>query len=88
MLSDTTVEETAASDRPEGCYWYADSELFNNVNPYNEGNGAEMSGAGEDEKRLPICSSFEPAGRLGTASSTNLAVRSGLPFGRRFHWMA
>jgi len=77
MLSDTTAAVTAELERPEGCYWYADSELFTNVNAYSEGNGAEMSGPGEDETRLPICSSSEPASRLGTGTTSNLAVRPG-----------
>jgi len=52
-LADTTVETTAGTPRPEGCYWYMNSELFMAVNSANKGKGAETSEP--TLTRHPIC---------------------------------
>ena len=50
-LSDITVSNTQGTPRPEGCYFFKNSQLWMSVNAANKGNGA---GDAQDE-RQPIC---------------------------------
>lgn len=76
-LGDTSVTVTGASDRPEGCYYYRDAELWLGINPDNEGYGVETSSSPPIGSRMPICSS-QPQGVRWAVSSTNGVERNAM----------
>lgn len=74
-LSDMTATSTGAASRPQGCYWYLDSQLWLGVNPLNEGLGMETSRASPMGTRHPICSSEKQGTKWAVTSVVGAAER-------------
>mmetsp|Transcript_39243 Transcript_39243/g.79261 ORF Transcript_39243/g.79261 Transcript_39243/m.79261 type:complete len:181 (-) Transcript_39243:101-643(-) len=76
-LGDVTAAITGAPERPEGCYFYRDAELWLGINPQNKGNGVETSRSSPIGPRFPICAS-EPQRAQWAVSTTSFASHGGV----------